>query len=77
MSSAGSVLCMEKRREGKKGRGERERERERREVKDGGETGSGERLSVPPLLLHPRITQSRTVYPGISNSSVAMSSLCG
>ena len=73
MSSAGSVLCMEKRREGKKGR----RERERREVKDGGETGSGERLSVPPLLLHPRITQSRTVYPGISNSSVAMSSLCG
>ena len=72
MSSAGSVLCMEKRREGKKGR-----ERERREVKDGGETGNGERLSVPPLLLHPRITQSRTVYPGISNSSVAMSSLCG
>ena len=75
MSSAGSVLCMEKRREDKKGRGERERER--REVKDRGETGSGERLSVPPLLLHPRITQSRTVYPGISNSSVAMSSLCG
>ena len=67
---------MEKRREGKKGRGERERER-RREVKDRGETGSGERLSVPPLLLHPQITQSRTVYPGISNSSVAMSSSCG
>ena len=35
MSSAGSVLCMEKRREGKKGRGEREREREREKRSEG------------------------------------------